>query len=198
MPAGAAADSIDVRISFPDGRMLGGTVPGVNGDVLRSVNYSRMAPKHRLAAWVRLLALTAARPERPFEAATIGRGGSGIAVARLRPPGSDAEALEQLAALVDLRDRGLREPLPLYCATSAAYVEGGTDAARKEWTSDFNRDREDRELEHQLVLNGERPFEELLAAHPRPDEHWDASQTSRFGALACRLWAGLGAFEEVR
>jgi exodeoxyribonuclease V gamma subunit len=37
-------------------------VPGVVGDVLRTVIYSRVGPKHRLAAWVRLLALTAAHP----------------------------------------------------------------------------------------------------------------------------------------
>jgi len=197
VPGGAAAESIDVRVPLRDGRRLSGTVPGVSGDVLRTVAYSRVGPKHRLAAWVKLLALTAARPERPFEAATIGRGGSGIAVARLRPLGSDTEALEQLAALVDLRDRGLREPLPLYCATSAAYAVAGLDAARKEWTSEFNRDREDRELEHELVLDGQRPFDELLAERPRTDEDWDPSQTSRFGALACRLWAGLRAFEEV-
>jgi hypothetical protein len=43
-----------------------------------------------------------------------------------------------------------------------------------------------------------RPFHELLAEHPHHDERWDPSETSRFGALACRLWAGLRAFEEVR
>ena len=147
---------------------------------------------------MRLLALSAARPGRPFEAATIGRSGRhGVAAARIRPLGSDAEAAEQLAALVDLRDRGLCEPLPLYCESSAAYARTGADAARKRWTSDYKRDREDRELEHRLVLDGQRPFDELLATRPRPDEHWDSTQTSRFSALAHRLWDGLLAFEEV-
>src|SRR4029077_5743889 len=70
----ASVDSVDVRIVLPDGRWLGGTVPGVTADVLRTVTYSRVGAKHRLAAWVRLLALTAAYPERPFAAAGAGRG----------------------------------------------------------------------------------------------------------------------------
>ena len=70
---GAEPASVDVKVALDDGRTLSGTVPGVYGDVLRTVTYSRVNARHRLAAYVRWLALTAAHPERPFAAATIGQ-----------------------------------------------------------------------------------------------------------------------------
>ena len=165
--------SIDVRVQLPGGRSLGGTVPGVSGDVLRTVTYSKVAAKHRLTSWVRLLALTASDPERAFSAATIGRvGRSGVTIARIPPLGSDpasrrGTALGHLATLLELYDRGMREPLPLYCATSAAYAEAvrsGSDpvgAASAAWTSDCNFSKEDAELEHQLVLGDVLAFDDL-------------------------------------
>jgi exodeoxyribonuclease V gamma subunit len=46
----------------------------VIGDTRRSVAYSRLGRKARLAAWVELLALTAAHPDRTWRAVTLGRG----------------------------------------------------------------------------------------------------------------------------
>ena len=46
----------------PAARRLSGTVASVGGGVLRAVAFSRVGPRHRLAAWVRLLALSAAQP----------------------------------------------------------------------------------------------------------------------------------------
>jgi exodeoxyribonuclease V gamma subunit len=178
--------------------------------VLRAVTYSRVAPKHRLAAWVRLLALTAAQPERHFTAATIGRaGGNATAtIAQVTGPGGDAAerrewALGHLAALVDLYDRGMREPLPVYCATSAAYAEAsaaGRDpetAAREAWTTEWKITGEDEELEHQLVLGGVLAFDDLLADAPRTDEGWEPSEATRFGRYARRMWDGVLASEEL-
>ena len=45
------ARSLDVKVALRDGRLLTGTVPGVVGDVLRTVTYSRdepARPPHRL------------------------------------------------------------------------------------------------------------------------------------------------------
>ena len=203
--ATGATGSIDVRVELPDGRLLSGTVPGVSGDVLRTVTYSRVAAKHRMTSWIRLLALTAAHPGREFSAATVGRAGrTGVGIALIRPL-APAAALEQLATLMDLHDRGMREPLPLYCATSAAYAEAATagsdaiGAAGKAWTSEFRFDKEDKELEHQFVLAGVRTFAQLLEDPPRRDESgpgWDVSETTRLGAYARRMWDGLLASEE--
>ena len=191
--------SVDVRVDL-GGRRLSGTVAGLRGTLLTAVTYSKLSPRQRLAAWVRLLALSAAAPGRGFEAATIGRARSdahhqsSVTVARLPALTAD-EALEELAALVDLYDRGMREPLPLACRTSAAYAAGGERRARP-WESDRFA-KEDREPEHQLVHGPGLRFDELRAAPPRAGEDWDAAEATRFGQYARRLWGGLLAREAV-
>ena len=70
-----------------------------------------------------------------------------MTVARIRLPDDPEErqavAVRTLAMLIELFERGMREPLPLYCKTSAAYaaaVAAGKDgraAAEKEWTSEL-------------------------------------------------------------
>lgn len=207
----AESASVDVKIALEDGRSLSGTVPGVYGDVLRTVTYSRVNARHRLAAWVRWLALTAAHPERPFATASVGQARSGasanarVTLARLPALAPDAPtrralALEHLATLVDLYDRGMREPLPLACMASAAYAEAKTtgkdaDAAgRRAWDSGWNFPKEDAELEHQLVLGGVLRFDDRLEEPPRADESgdgWDEAETTRFGRYARRLWDGV-------
>jgi exodeoxyribonuclease V gamma subunit len=209
--------SVEVNARLPDGRVVRGTAAGVRGGVVGSVTYSRVSPRHRLAAWVRLLALAAAHPQRPFEAMTIGRArsnaerGAHVTIARIALPGADAEARHSFASgclrtLIDVYDRGMREALPIACLSSAAYADAvrrradPVAAARRAWESTWNFDREDREPDHLLVLGGERSFDELLAEPPRPDEGgdgWDAAETTRFGRYARRVWDDLLACEEV-
>jgi exodeoxyribonuclease V gamma subunit len=216
-PASGEPGSVEVHLPLPGGRLLVGSVPGVHGDLVRAVAFSRVGPRQRLTAWVRLLAVTAAHPERPFAAATVGRARLGapksaqVTVARIGPLGADTAArrsvaLAHLERLVDLHDRGMREPLPLFCATSAAYAEaalgGGsaTGAARSAWESDFDFDREDKDPEHVLALGGVRGMDELLAAPPEDDERgglFAADDDSRFGHYAHRLWDPLLAAEVV-
>lgn len=209
--------SIDVNLDLGDGRRLSGVVPSVGGDVMRAVSFSRVRPNTRLAAWVRLLALVATHPDQPFEALTIGRARpdgdqhAAVTVARIAPLAATANerrdcARAQLATLVDLYDRGMREPLPLACLASAAYARAaarGKDpqpAARKQWESAFAFEGEDRQREHEIAFGGVVAFADLLARPPRDDERgdgWDERETSRFGRCARRLWDGLAEQEQV-
>lgn len=226
----AAPASVEVQVRLPDGRMLIGTVgdvyhaapaapgsdPAVGATASRIVRclYSKLGPKHRLAAWARFLAFTAAHPEREVSAATIGRGARStngsprIDVATLPafdggPERRRARALDELVRLVDLYDRGMCEPLPLYAKTSEAYVE----AVRRErspkaecattWKADDFSFGESGEPEHRLVLGAGATVGDLFAEPARPDETGEGWGTdpSRFGRLARRLWEPLAEHE---
>lgn len=209
--------SIQTALTLPGGRLLTGTVSGVHGTVLVSASYSRLSPRHRLTAWARLLALSAAHPEEPFEAVTIGRGGPdgpSVQISRLPILGGDPaarrrRALELLAEVVDLRARGMREPLPLPCLTAAAFAQavangaGGDDAlaaALDPWRSRYRHRGEDDEPEHRLVFGAQAPLRALLDVPPREDEHgdgWTTEEPSRFGRLARRLWEPILAHERL-
>jgi hypothetical protein len=89
----------------------------------------------------------------------------------------------------------MREPAPLSCLTSAAYAANGNP--RDAWESTFEFEREDRELEHQLVFGGVLTYDQLNAAPVRHDERWDPDETRRFGSWARRTWDGLLAHERL-
>ncbi|HEV7806507.1 MAG TPA: exodeoxyribonuclease V subunit gamma [Solirubrobacteraceae bacterium] len=212
---GAEQQTVDVRIALPGERFVRGTISGLAGDVVRDVGFSRISAHQRLGAWARVLALTTAFPERSFSAVTIGRARAGAArnrrvtVARVAPPAAltsadarEAWARDELGKLADLYDRGMREPLPLYCETSAALAALPAVTARrraeKAWESKFRRPREDRDEEHVLVLGQGRVFDDLVAESPRDDEDWLADEfASRLERYSHRLWDGLLAAEEV-
>ncbi|MEJ7891756.1 MAG: exodeoxyribonuclease V subunit gamma [Solirubrobacteraceae bacterium] len=160
--------SVDVRVTLAGERSLRGTVAGVTDQTLRTVTFSRLSARHRAGAWVRLLALNAAG--HAYGARTIGKGG----VVDIAPLGVE-EARAQLASIVELYELGMTEPLPLICKTSAAYVAGGADAARKEWTSEFDWPKEDADPEHVRAFGGVLSFEQL-------------AEDLRFAGLARKLW----------
>lgn len=212
----AAPRSVEVEVDLDGGWRVEGTVTGVRGDLVHTVSYSRLRPAARLAAWLRLLALTATDPERAFEACTIGRGRtnrSAVSVARVGALGSDPAARREsavrlLTEVVDLYRRGMCAPLPLYERTSAAWAEAVASGkepsapARRAWASEFARDKEDRDAEHLLVLGEQVSFDELRrAAVPltADESAWTSAgpDASRFDAYACRLWDALLAREEV-
>ena len=213
--AAAEVDSVEVTVRLDDGRLLVGTVPGIVGPVARSVTFSKVAAKHRVAAWVRFLALSAGRAADRFEVVTIGRS-SGVSrrakvtVSRFVPLGDDPAEVEKRARellhdLVALYDRGMCEPLPIFCATSAAYAEAVRAkrdtrvAAAREWESG-RYPGEDRDLEHLLVHGGSLGLDALLEAEPCAGEDgpgWNESEPTRFGRYARRLWDGLLDCEQV-
>ncbi|MBF6084783.1 exodeoxyribonuclease V subunit gamma [Nocardia cyriacigeorgica] len=199
------ARAVDIALDLGGGRRLTGTVPEVRGDALVRTTYSRLAPKHRITAWVSLLAL-AASEDRPWRAVTIGRGQFRRPAWRseLTAP-SAPEALSILRELVALREAGLTEPLPIATAATAAYAErrfrGGTveealAAAEREFFGGPNGpgpygEHTDRHLRY---IWGPAPRLDDLAAAPAPPG--EPSETTRFGALARRLWAPLLRAEE--
>jgi exodeoxyribonuclease V gamma subunit len=210
------ADPVDLRVDLPNARAIVGTVTGVSGEVLQAVLFSRVSAAHRLAAWVRLLVLTAADPERPMSAVTVGRargGNARVTVASIPalasgPDERHAVALDHLTMLVELYDRGMCEPLPVFCETSAAYASGGHAAqtrAAGAWESSWDqrgnrRPGEQEREEYVRVLGADVPFEALLAESPRADETgqgWDETQPTRFGRYALLLWSGLLAREAL-
>jgi exodeoxyribonuclease V gamma subunit len=199
---------IDVRATLPGGRSAAGTVSNVYGDTIATLEYSRLGPKHRLRAWLGLLALTASHRSRPWRAVTIGRGTPGRLGRSTLGPVDPVLAGALLTRLVELSDQGLREPLPVSTKTSHAYAqarrrgrgaEEAQAAARDEWTR-FGPGGEGDDPAHALVWGAAPPsFDALLAGHgPASAEPTRArpaglasAEPTRFGDLATRLWAPL-------
>jgi exodeoxyribonuclease V gamma subunit len=204
-------EPVDVNIRLSDGTALLGTVAGVRGDLLQYVTFSRLQPAQRMQAWLRLLALSAARPERAFSAETIGKGGgrqSQVNKSTIAALGDSPEARAELATrhletIVDIYRRGMREPLPIYCQTSHSYAvaardqDDSTGSARSTWTGGLPA--EDKEPAHTLVLGGVAGFDRVYGEICRPDEsgpEWPRGVQSRFAAYALRLWGPLLDAEE--
>jgi exodeoxyribonuclease V gamma subunit len=177
--------SVDAVAALPGGRTVVGTVGGLHGHTLVSVEYSKLAAKHRLRAWVQLLALTVAQPEHPWQAVAVGRAQRGGPLRATLGPVSPGVAAAALADLVRLREEGLCEPLPVAAKTSHEYanavaqgdspVAAGLTAGRA-WTGEFG---EVTDAAHVLAWGAD--------GDPRSD--------ARFGDLATRVWAPLLAAE---
>ena len=121
--AAAAAHTVDLVVPLAGARQLRGTVSGVHGNTVVRVGFSRLRPRDRLGAWVRLLALLAVAPEGEWSAVTIGRAGrTGVGTATVFAPERSA-ALTVLSQLVGLYDSGLRAPLPIPERTACSYAE---------------------------------------------------------------------------
>ncbi len=208
-----AGAGVEIDVPLPDGRSLVGSVPGVVDDTTTEVRYARLSARHQLVGYVRLVALTADDPDRAWTALAVGRNPkkakAKAAWCRLGPLGDDPDARRQAAAdalarLLDLYDRGLTEPLPLFAKTSAAYAEAVSAdrpdrfAAAKTWDDEWGFP-ENADVEHQLVFGPGLPYDALMEGDPPRSAEagagWPAA-TSRFEALALHLWRPIFACRE--
>ena len=205
---GGEVDSVEVAVALDDGRLVVGTVPGVVGSVVRSVFYSKIAAKHRVAAWVRFLTLAAGRPDDGLSVVTIGRSnakGANTTTSTFAPFVDADAARRHLHELVALYDRGMCEPLPIACVTSCAWAEAvrnqkdPASMAAKAWAGEMFGG-EDADAEHVLVYGGQVTFDDVLAlplCDGEDGEGWSAEEATRFGRYARRLWDGLLDTEEL-
>ena len=192
--------SVDVDVELPDGRHLVGTVPGlVDGHAL-TATFSNVRARQRLRSWIVSLALSAS-----------GAGGTSRLVGRYswgkgdkspvlvtHGPHDPARAVETLQQLADVRDRGLREVVPLPVGTAQKWAEtfartgrapSADNVARREWlTSDggFMPGEQD-DTSWRRVFGGAVRYD-ALTGPPRPDETWQPGLESRLGQLALRVW----------
>jgi exodeoxyribonuclease V gamma subunit len=196
-------DALDVTVDL-GGLRVSGTVPGVHHDRVVRVEYSRLAAKHRIRAWVYLLALVAARPGQDWRAATVGRGSDGPVMAGLVPP-TEEDARAALATLVAVRRVGLTRPLPLAPKTSCAYAEhrakgsppaGAVARAAGEWRKQLADGREfgDFDDPEHLRVWGSSQLRDLLDEPAVAGEAHD-DEPHRFGQLARQVWVPLLAHE---
>ncbi|MFN8076493.1 MAG: exodeoxyribonuclease V subunit gamma [Kineosporiaceae bacterium] len=204
---GAAALTLDVVADLPQGIPVVGTVTGVRElaepTLVRAV-FSRLAGKHRLRAWVQLLALAVARPDRPWQAVVVGRapGRRDLAAVSVLTAPPSAQAAQRLQDLLVLRDHAQRAPLPLPVAAASAYAaarSGGTPepAALEDASRAWQEAREDADPAWQLCLAPDVRFSALLEPPGRAEAAWAArwGETTRFGVLARRVWEPLLAAE---
>ena len=187
----------EIDVDLGDGRRLRGSVAEVYGDRLVPVSYSRLGAAHRLQSWIRLLALTATDADRSWTAHTLGRpansrSGDAFSVSVLGP--LDHRAADALRELVALRDRGLCEPLPLPLKASLSYARvrrtmATQDEAFRKAGFDWDDGRFPGERSHAPHARVWGPGARLpgLGEPPRPGEEFEG-ETTRFGALAMRLW----------
>ncbi len=199
-----APSGVDLTATVRGGAVVTGTVHDVHDGVVLRSTFSKLGPKHRLRAWVQLLALVAARPEVPWRAVTVGRApvrAPRAAVSTLRTP-THAEAVRYLGELVALRELAACEPLPLPVACSCAYAtsrDGGAEevqaleAAAQEWSQGFERADD----HHVLCWGAEATLRAIVGVPTAVEQAWWPQDRTRLGVLARRVWHPLLAHEET-
>ena len=189
-------ESYDIDLDLGDDTRLTGTVAGVRGDVLLTLTPSSLSAKHRLAAWVNLLALTAAHPGREWRATTIGKNAWSSKLGPLDPDPA-LNLVRDVAAHVSPRVAGtvaiagqdgrrVRRAAPRGDDPSDALI-----AADKQWADDRMKDGtpipgEQSDAAAALIFGASPAITSLIAQPPLT-----VDEPHLFGALARRLWQPL-------
>ena len=190
-------DQVGVDVRLPDGTRVVGRVPDAGGHrpgpVVASV--SGYEERRELAPWLDVVALTAARPERPWAAVLLHRPRTAG-----KPPNEhtieipDVEdrhqrALDALAVVVDLHRRARREPLPLFPRLSLAlHRDRGVTGA---WTSGPYSAGDDADPYVRLAF-GRADLAEITALPPGDDDPPGPAR-DRARRWASHLWGAVDA-----
>jgi len=166
-----------------------------HGSQLVQAEFSSLAPRHRLEAWIRLLALAAAIPGE-WSARVIGKGKVATYAAPPQPG-----ALTILGKLLAIYSRGLSEPLPAFprvCMEWSSLRESRRDPLDPKVGMNRLRDRWKWETDEAWALFFE--FPELVSTElgDREIPGADPSERLLLGALASAIWAPLLAAEVTR
>lgn len=201
---GAEPNSVSIVLDVGNYRLTG-SIYDLYGTKLISASYSTLAPKHRIAGWVRLLALRAHGLD--AHAKVIGKWNRRAKMVELSPP-SDPAAI--LLELLDIRATGLRGLLPLGPKSSCVYAErlrsaspgDALEMAVKEWTSTSSgpyRNRgENDDKSIRFVYGSDAPFS-VWWDQPAPErERWFSdAPVNRFAQLAVRVFGPMVDHEQI-
>ena len=178
----------DVALPLGD-LLLTGTVSRLYGTNLVRVGFSILNARHRLQAWIELLALAAAYPDVEWRAVVLGRSGRAL----LGPVGADWAA-KVLADLLDLRQAGLCEPLPFGPRTAYEYALLRADGKTVElfWPKLEKSWRAERDLAYERFFGTGATLDDMMRQPAIAAEaRGDTAEPSRFGTLARRVFQPL-------
>ena len=197
----AGAQLLPVEVLLTDGTRVIGTVTGRceqprPGPAL--VTFSKIAPKHQVAAWVELIALGATDPSTNWRSVVVARSKRKGALKTLELVGrgdtTDERrhlALEALEVAVDLYRRGLREPIPLFASLSCKLHDG--TASGDDWEP-FGNHGDGTDEANRLAF-GALGFDDLCAL-PAGLEDPPGSAPGRAARFAHYLWDAIEASAE--
>lgn len=184
----------DVHVVLDDGTAITGTVPGIAGDHVVRLQFTRFTPGLLLETWLQLAALTAVDSQRCWSAALAARGPSSsprpVTVRMrfgdgMRRTQRSAAAREVLRTAVDTRRAAMRNDVPLFARTSLLLYEGGDGVSKdapKAWASDIQYDKP-----AALVWDGF-DLHAVLAEPAREHESHLPAAPGRAHAWARQIW----------